>query len=218
MNNTSTLTPLPLENVDHGGDPKTWLAAQDEMVRRVTFVCDHCGLAQRPVIDPTAYVDPAARLMGGVILGPRCYVGPFAVVRLDEKPDAAPLVVGADSNLQDGAIVHSTTGNIGSRVIVAHQAIVHGAEVEDDVTLYIQAVADGGGTVLGAGSFLHQGTYVGKGIRLAPGRYVAPGQKVLTQAEADALPDVPAELKSLRDHVLELNLSHVPRHCAAAGI
>lgn len=153
-----------------------------------------------------------------MILGRRCYVGPSAVVRLDEKPDPEPLIIGDETNIQDGAVVHSTSQRIGSRVIVAHQSILHGATVEDDVTIYIQAVADGGGTVLGRGSFLHQGCYVGKGIRLAPGRYVAPGRRILTQAEADALPDIPEALLKVRAHVAEPNAGHVDCHRRASAL
>ena len=81
--------------------------------------------------------------------------------------------------------------------------------LEDDVSLYIQAVVDGGGTVVRKGSFLHQGSYVGKGIQIPEGRYVEPGQKILTQEMADRLPPVPDGIKALRDHVLELNMRHV---------
>jgi carbonic anhydrase/acetyltransferase-like protein (isoleucine patch superfamily) len=97
-------------------------------------------------------------------------------------------------------------------VIVAHQAIVHGAVLQDEVTLYIQATADGAGTQIGRGSFLNQGSYVGKGIKVPPGRHVAPGQKVLTQKEADQLPPVPEQLVGIQKHVLELNRLHVERH------
>ena len=95
---------------------------------------------------------------------------------------------------------------------MAHQSIVHGAVVEDDVTIYIQAVVDGGGTVIGKGAFLHQGSYVGKGVRIPEHRYVAPGQRVLTQAEADALGPIPEALLHVRAHVLELNDAHVKRY------
>ena len=191
---------------------KTWLAAQSANVQRVTAVRDDGSVVQGAVVDPSTFVDRTAQLFGGMIIGQRCYIGPFAVIRLDEKPDPEPLIIGDDTNLQDFAVVHSTTQHIGARVIVAHQAIVHGARLEDDVTLYIQAVADGGGTVIGAGSFLHQGSYVGKGLRIAEGRYVEPGRKVLTQAEADALPPVPDALKEVRAHVMELNAAHVNRY------
>ena len=36
-----------------------------------------------PVVDPTAYVHPSAEIIGDVIIGPRCYIGPNAVLRGD---------------------------------------------------------------------------------------------------------------------------------------
>ena len=193
-------------------DAREWLQTQSEAVRRVTRVDGQGRLVQEPVVEDGAWVDPTARLIGGMIIGAGCYVGPYAVIRLDEKPTPEPLVIGRGSNVQDGAVIHSTTQRIGSRVIVAHQAIVHGAIVEDDVTIYIQAVVDGGGSVIGRGAFLHQGSYVGKGIRLPAGRYVPPGAKILTQADADALGPVPDALLHVREHVLESNDAHVQRY------
>lgn len=214
MSPTSNLRALPITvpQIDGPEAARKWLASQDELVRAVTTVSEAGELFQHPVISEEAFVDPTAVLMGGIVVRPGCYIGPYAVVRLDEKPSPAPLVLGQESNIQDCAVVHSTTQAIGRRVIVAHQAVVHGAIVEDDVAIYIQAVVDGNGTVLGRGCFLHQGSYVGKGIRVPAGRYVAPGVKILTQAEADALPEVPEALVHLREHVLEHNRSHVGLH------
>ncbi len=210
MENIRSLTlNIPVENHDQA---TAWLGKQSDNIRRTTFVTEAGKLAQKAWIDPEAYVDPTAQLMGGMIINKGCYVGPNAVVRLDEKPDPEPLVLGINSNIQDCAVVHSTTQHIGSSVIVAHQSIVHGAVVEDDVTIYIQAVVDGNGTVIGKGSFLHQGAYVGKGIVLPAGSYVEPGQKILTQAQAESLGPVPDALKAVRDHVLELNALHTQRY------
>ena len=166
-------------------------------------------MLQRPAVHREAFVDDSARLYGSLIISKGCYVGPMAVVRLDELDDPEPLIVGEWTNIQDGAVIHSTTRKIGSRVIIAHQATVHGAVLEDDVSLYIQAVVDGAGTVIGKGSFLHQGSYVGKGIRIPAESYLEPGQKVLTQAQADGLPKVPAAIKPLCDQVRDLNRRHV---------
>ncbi|MDJ0762913.1 MAG: hypothetical protein QNJ97_07995 [Myxococcota bacterium] len=194
-----------------------WLEQQNKAIQAVTSVAKDGTLVQTPAVSKDAYVDPTAQLIGGVIVERGCYIGPCAVIRLDEIDPMAPLVIEEDSNVQDGALVHSTTRRIGSRVIVAHQAIVHGADVDSDVTIYIQAVVDGGGTVIGKGSFLHQGSYVGKNIQVPDNRYVAPGVKVLTQAEADTLPPIPAPLNQLRATVLEHNRSHVTRHKRSAA-
>jgi carbonic anhydrase/acetyltransferase-like protein (isoleucine patch superfamily) len=206
--------PIVVPGIDSLDDAMRWLGAQSDGVRSVTCVDGHGRLQQHPVLDPDSYVDPTAVLIGGIVVRRGCYIGPHAVVRLDEKVGPEPCVLGEGSNIQDGAVVHAHTPRIGDRVIVAHQAIVHGATVEDDVSIYIQAVADGD-TVLGRGSFLHQGCYVGKGLTLAPDRYVAPGQKVLSQDEADALPEVPEALIAIRHAVLEHNRNHVRTHRAA---
>jgi carbonic anhydrase/acetyltransferase-like protein (isoleucine patch superfamily) len=196
------------------GNPEEWLASQSADVRLVTTI-ENGSLYQTPIVEQGAYVDPSAQLIGGIIVRSGCYIGPYAVVRLDEKASPAPLILGEGSNLQDFSIVHSTSAHIGRRVIVAHQAIVHGALVEDNVTIYIQSVVDGGGTVIGEGSFLHQGVYVGKGIHVPSNRYIAPGSKILNQAAADALPEVTDEIRALSQHVLELNDSHVERYLEA---
>ncbi len=208
--------PIDVPGVDSLESALEWLAAQSEAVRAVTMVDGHGRLRQRAAIDPGSFVDPTAVLIGGIVIRRGCYVGPHAIIRLDEKNGIEPFVLDEDSNIQDCAIVHAQTARIGRRVIVAHQAIVHGAVVEDDVSIYIQAVADGD-TMLGSGCFLHQGSYVGKGLRLPPGRYVAPGQKVLTQAEADALPEVPEALLAVRAAVLEHNRQHVRNHRILPG-
>lgn len=208
--------PIDVPGVASLDDAVRWLAAQSDDVKAVTAVDGLGRITQHPSVDEESFVDPTAVLIGGIIVRRGCYIGPHAIVRLDEKVGCEPCILGEHSNIQDCAIVHAHTSRIGRRVIVAHQAIVHGATVEDDVTLYIQAVADGD-TVLGRGCFLHQGSYVGKGLRLAPGRYVAPGQRVLTQTEADRLPEVPDALKAIQKAVLEHNRGHAVSHRVLTG-
>jgi len=217
MSKTLDLRPFPLFLPGPLDRPaaQAWLDGQPEAIRRVTYIDESGSLMQKPVIDAGAFVDPSALLIGGMIVSPGCYIGPKAVIRLDENDVPEPLIIGRESNVQDFALIHSHTTSIGKRVIVAHQAVVHGATVEDEAALYIQAVADGG-TTIGRGSFLDQGSYVGKSIRLAPRRYVAPGVKVLTQGQADELPPVPDTIERIRLHVLELNALHVERHLACA--
>ena len=208
--------PIDVPGVSSLDEAVRWLAAQSDDVKAVTAVDGLGRVTQHPSVHTDSFVDPTAVLIGGIVVCRGCYIAPHAIVRLDEKVGFEPCILGEHSNIQDCAIVHAQTSRIGRRVIVAHQAIVHGATVEDDVTLYIQSVADGD-TVLGRGCFLHQGSYVGKGLRLAPGRYVSPGQRVLTQAEADQLPEVPDELKAIRESVLAHNRSHVVSHRALVG-
>lgn len=85
-----------------------------------------------PEIDPTAYVDPSAQIIGKVRVGPGVYVACQAVIRADE-PGAdgkvQPVVIEAESNIQDGVIIHSMGGTsvlIGPRASIAHGAVIHG--------------------------------------------------------------------------------------------
>jgi phenylacetic acid degradation protein len=55
-----------------------------------------------PVVDPTAYVHPSAVLIGDVIVGPGCYVGPCASLR----GDFGRLILEAGANLQDTCVMH----------------------------------------------------------------------------------------------------------------
>lgn len=107
-------------------------------------------------IDPRAYIHPLAIVLGDVTLGPRASVWPTAVIR----GDTARIVIGEDSNVQDGTIVHVDSGvpaTIGARVAIGHRAIVHGATVEDDCLISMGAillnhVQVGSGSIVGAGA------------------------------------------------------------------
>lgn len=85
-----------------------------------------------PKIDSTAFVDPSAQIIGNVQLGPNVFVGPQVVIRADEPdPDGRvhPIVVGAETNLQDGVIIHSRGGTsviIGPEISIAHGVVIHG--------------------------------------------------------------------------------------------
>ncbi len=115
-------------------------------------------------IDPTAYIHPAAVVCGDVTLGAHVSVWPTAVLR----GDSAPIVVGAESNLQDGVIVHVDHGvpaAIGARVAVGHRAVVHGCTVEDECLIAIGAILlnhvhVGRGSIVGAGAVCTEGLLI----------------------------------------------------------
>ncbi|MDQ6886051.1 MAG: gamma carbonic anhydrase family protein [Gemmatimonadota bacterium] len=117
-----------------------------------------------PTIDASAYVHPLAILIGDVTLGPRASVWPTAVLRAD----SAPIVVGADSNVQDGTVVHVDVGvpcTIGDRVAIGHRAVVHGAVIEDDSLIGMGAillnhVRVGTGSIVGAGAVCPEGMQI----------------------------------------------------------
>ena len=129
-------------------------------------------------IDPTAFIHPAAIVCGDVTLGARASVWPTAVIR----GDSAPIVVGAESNVQDGTVLHVDRGvpcTIGARVAIGHRAIVHGATVEDDCLIAMGAIVlnrvhVGAGSIVGAGALCTEGMQIPPGSLVVgiPGRVV----------------------------------------------
>ena len=117
-----------------------------------------------PTIAASAFIHPAAIIIGDVTLGARASVWPTAVLR----GDTAPIVVGDDTNLQDGVIVHVDHGvpcTIGARVSVGHRAIVHGATIEPDVligmgSILLNRVVVGSGSIVGAGAVCREGMVI----------------------------------------------------------
>ncbi len=85
-----------------------------------------------PVISESAYVDQTAIICGKVIIGDNVFIGPYAVIRADEVDENGhmePIVIGANSNIQDGVVIHSKDGGrveIGEHTSIAHRSIVHG--------------------------------------------------------------------------------------------
>ncbi|MCD6673623.1 MAG: transferase hexapeptide repeat family protein [Burkholderiaceae bacterium] len=92
-----------------------------------------------PVIDPLAYVHPSAVLIGDVIVGAGCYVGPGAVLR----GDFGRIVMQPNANLQDNCIVHSAPDFecvIEEEAHVGHGAVIHCARIGRDSLVGINAV------------------------------------------------------------------------------
>ena len=114
-----------------------------------------------PTIDPTAWVAPSADLIGDVRLAPRASVWFGAVIRADNTP----ILIGEESNFQDGAIGHSDPGaplTIGARVTVGHQAILHGCTVHDEALIgmgarILNGAVIGEGCIVGAGALVTEG-------------------------------------------------------------
>lgn len=94
-----------------------------------------------PVVDPAAFVHPSAVLIGDVIVGPGCYVGPFASLR----GDFGHIEIRAGANVQDNCILHGFPG-MGTVVEedghIGHGAILHGCRVERNGLVGMNAVVN----------------------------------------------------------------------------
>lgn len=100
-----------------------------------------------PIIDESAFIDPTAIICGKVIIKENVFVGPYAVIRadeVDEHGNMEPIIIGANSNIQDGVVIHSKGGahvTIGEFTSIAHRSIVHGpCEVGDNVFIGFNSV------------------------------------------------------------------------------
>ncbi|HCN44455.1 MAG TPA: phenylacetic acid degradation protein PaaY [Pseudomonas sp.] len=92
-----------------------------------------------PVIHPTAYVHPSAVLIGDVIIGPHCYVGPLAALR----GDFGRIVLEEGANLQDTCVMHGFPASdtvVERNGHVGHGAVLHGCVVGEDALIGMNAV------------------------------------------------------------------------------
>lgn len=92
-----------------------------------------------PVVDVAAFVHPAATVIGDVIIGPACYVGPGAVLR----GDFGRIVLERGSNVQETCVVHSFPNlevTIGEEGHIGHGAILHGCRIGANAMVGMNAV------------------------------------------------------------------------------
>jgi len=131
-----------------------------------------------PQLGEGAWAAPSADLIGDVRLGARASIWFGAVIRADNTP----IIVGNDSNIQDGSICHSDEGfplTIGARVTVGHQAILHGCTIFDDCLIGMGARILNGAVIepeciVGAGALITEGKRFERGSLIigAPARVV----------------------------------------------
>lgn len=176
-----------------------------------------------PQIDPTAYIHPAAMVIGNITLGQRVFVAPMASVRGDEGQS---IFVGNESNIQDGVVLHAleteeegqpiaknlvTVGEkkyavyVGDHVSLAHQSQVHGpARIGNDTFIGMQSLVFK--AEIGSQCVVEPGAKV-IGVKIADKRYVPAGTVVTTQAQADTLPEITDDypFKDLNKGVLHVN-------------
>lgn len=112
-------------------------------------------------IAESVFIAAGAIVIGDVTLATNASVWFNAVLRGDTEA----LVIGAGSNIQDGAVCHADPGYplvIGAGVSVGHNAIAHGASIGDHTLIGMGAIIMNGATIgsnciVGAGALVTQG-------------------------------------------------------------
>jgi len=134
-----------------------------------------------PRIAASAFIAPGAVIVGDVEIGENASIWFGCVLR----GDVAAIVVGADSNVQDGTVIHGSTGKpptwIGSNVTIGHMALIHACRLEDGSFVGMKAcVSDGavieGGAMVAAGALVTPGKVVPRGELWggSPARFMRP--------------------------------------------
>jgi carbonic anhydrase/acetyltransferase-like protein (isoleucine patch superfamily) len=125
-----------------------------------------------PLFGSNCFLAETAVVVGEVRMGANCTVWFNAVVR----GDVNSITIGDNTNIQDGAVIHCTYQRaktvIGSNVSIAHNAIVHGCTVEDNVLIGMGAIIMDD-AVVGANSVIAAGAVVLPGTQIEPGSIYA---------------------------------------------
>lgn len=124
-----------------------------------------------PVLHQSVFVAHSAEVAGQVTLGEGVSVWFSATIR----GDIAPISVGKNSNVQDGAVIHCDTGIpcvIGEGVTIGHGAIVHSATVGDNTVV-------GMGSIILNEAIIGEDSIVGAGALVTGGKTFPPRSMIL---------------------------------------
>lgn len=158
-----------------------------------------------PKIHEHAWIAPTAVVVGDVTLNSGVSVWYNAVLRADNTS----IVIGEGSNLQDGVAVHvdpAASVALGKNVSVGHNAVIHGATVEDGCLIGMGATLLNG-CVIGTGSLVAANSLVPQGMIVPPGSLVAGVPAKVRRALTD-------EEQANLLHNAEVYRNHTARHSA----
>lgn len=143
----------------------------------------YCLDEQRVNAHAESWVAPDATLIGKVQLDAGASVWFAAVLRGDNEL----IHIGADSNVQDGCVLHTDMGwplTLGRGVTVGHRAVLHGCEVGDYSLIGINAVILNGAKI-GKNCIIGANTLIGEGKEIPDGSLVvgSPGRVIRQLSE-----------------------------------
>ena len=147
-----------------------------------------------PVFGKNCFIAENAVIVGDVVMGEECSIWFNAVIR----GDVHYIRMGDRVNVQDGAIIHCTyekaPTEIGSNVSIAHNAIVHGCTLRDNVLVGMGSIIMDGcvvesNSIIAAGAVLTQGTRVEEGSVFAgmPARKIRDISPELKQGQIERI-------------------------------
>ena len=118
-----------------------------------------------PQISASAFIESSAHIIGDVQIGEQSSVWFNCVLR----GDVFPIRIGHHTNVQDGTIIHVTSGQfstiVGDCVTIGHGVILHGCQIHDH-------------SLIGIGSIVLDEAVIGEGSLIAAGSLVPPGMVI----------------------------------------
>jgi carbonic anhydrase/acetyltransferase-like protein (isoleucine patch superfamily) len=155
-----------------------------------------------PTVDPSAFVDQSAQVIGDVHIGAESSIWMNVVIR----GDVNSIRIGARTNVQDGTVVHVMREThptvIGNDVTIGHAAVVHGCTIENRCLI-------GMGAMLLNGCHIGQGSIVAAGALLPEGMTVPAGSMVMgmpAKVRRGLTPDEDASLRWYADSYVRYRL------------
>ena len=136
-----------------------------------------------PVVDPSAFIHPMASLIGDVVVGANCYVGPGASLR----GDMGQIVLKAMSNMQDGCIAHTYAGGdviVEEEASVGHGGVLHGCHLGRGALVGMNAVVMDD-VMVGDYAIVAAMAFVPSGFQVPPRTIVAGIPAKITRALKD---------------------------------
>ena len=129
---------------------------------------------RKPSIGKDAYIFKSADVIGDVVIGENCYIGPGARVR----GDYGSIKIGDNTAVEENVVIHARPGdttNIGNNVTIGHGAIIHNAKVHD-------------WAVIGMGAIVSDWAEIDEWAVVAEGAVVKNKQKIPKKAIAVGIP------------------------------
>jgi carbonic anhydrase/acetyltransferase-like protein (isoleucine patch superfamily) len=149
---------------------------------------------KHPIIAGSAYVDPAAVIIGDVEIGENSSIWPMTVVR----GDIHRIRIGKRSSMQDGSVLHVTHAGpynpdgypliIGDDVTVGHKVMLHGCTIGNRILIGMAAVVMDGVVI-------EDEVVVGAGTLVPPGKILESGYLYLGNPARQVRPLTDRELR-----------------------
>ena len=139
-----------------------------------------------PVVDPSSYIHDTASIIGDVIIGKDCYIGPGAVIR----GDWGRIIIEDGCNVQENCVVHMFPGKhitFASGAHIGHGAVVHGATLKANCLIGMNAVVMDG-AVVGKNSIVGALSFV-KAEEIIPDNHLYAGNpgRIIKEISADMI-------------------------------